>query len=184
MAKIADGMELTSLDEGSAWKMLGDAAKSSSRVKSNLEFCCLIENPKTDTQVTIYRDPRAHKVWVAFRGTEQTKWKDVVIDMMINPRALELASSPDAPLRGTIRVSDIKVKGLDSGSCFMRLKLGKKKAVQHNLVEGDELRFGAASKQDEQCIGEEGDYTEEASANIRNIRYKSMRFLFQSWENS
>ncbi len=36
---------------------------------------CFIDNPTTDTQAWMFWNPAERTVCVAFRGTEQTKWK-------------------------------------------------------------------------------------------------------------
>ena len=36
---------------------------------------CFIDNPASDTQAWVFWNPAARTVCVAFRGTEQTKWK-------------------------------------------------------------------------------------------------------------
>ena len=36
---------------------------------------CFIDNSATDTQAWVFWNPSARTVCVAFRGTEQTKWK-------------------------------------------------------------------------------------------------------------
>ena len=38
-------------------------------------------------QVWLYRNPNAREVVVAFRGTEQVKWKDFVTDLNLTPAA-------------------------------------------------------------------------------------------------
>ena len=36
-------------------------------------------------QAAVWRDPRRKRIVVAFRGTEQTEWKDLVTDVNLTP---------------------------------------------------------------------------------------------------
>ncbi|CAH2079347.1 unnamed protein product [Thlaspi arvense] len=71
-----------------AWAMLATALGHPSFIKSEFEKLCFLENDITDTQVAIWRDARRKRVVIAFRGTEQTKWKDLQTDLMLVPVGL------------------------------------------------------------------------------------------------
>ncbi|XP_010450193.1 PREDICTED: uncharacterized protein LOC104732360 isoform X1 [Camelina sativa] len=71
-----------------AWAMLATAMGHPSFIKSEFEKLCFLENDNTDTQVAIWRDARRKRVVIAFRGTEQTKWKDLQTDLMLAPAGL------------------------------------------------------------------------------------------------
>ncbi|ESQ56340.1 hypothetical protein EUTSA_v10024569mg [Eutrema salsugineum] len=73
-----------------AWAMLATALGHPSFIKSEFEKLCFLENDITDTQlqVAIWRDARRKRVVIAFRGTEQTKWKDLQTDLMLAPVGL------------------------------------------------------------------------------------------------
>jgi hypothetical protein len=71
-----------------AWAMLATALGHPSFIKSEFEKLCFLENDITDTQVAIWRDARRKRVVIAFRGTEQTKWKDLQTDLMLVPAGL------------------------------------------------------------------------------------------------
>ncbi|XP_020872701.1 uncharacterized protein LOC9304431 isoform X3 [Arabidopsis lyrata subsp. lyrata] len=71
-----------------AWAMLATALGHPSFIKSEFEKLCFLENDITDTQVAIWRDTRRKRVVIAFRGTEQTKWKDLQTDLMLVPTGL------------------------------------------------------------------------------------------------
>ncbi|KAK8931029.1 hypothetical protein KSP39_PZI016250 [Platanthera zijinensis] len=68
-----------------AWAMLTTSLGSSSFIKSYFEKICSLDNASTDTQVAIWRDSAQIRLVVAFRGTEQSKWKDLLTDLMHLP---------------------------------------------------------------------------------------------------
>ncbi|KAF3555335.1 hypothetical protein F2Q69_00015799 [Brassica cretica] len=71
-----------------AWAMLATALGHPSFIKSEFEKLCFLDNNITDTQVAIWRDARRKRLVIAFRGTEQTKWKDLQTDLMLVPVGL------------------------------------------------------------------------------------------------
>lgn len=71
-----------------AWALLASSCGSQSFVKSEFDKICFVENRKTDTQAAIWRDERRHRLVVAFRGTEKTRWRDVQTDLMLVPTGL------------------------------------------------------------------------------------------------
>ncbi|XP_044967140.1 uncharacterized protein LOC123427213 isoform X1 [Hordeum vulgare subsp. vulgare] len=71
-----------------AWAMLATSMGRSSFIKSDFEKICFLDNVSTDTQVAIWRDSSRRRLVVAFRGTEQTRWKDLVTDLMLVPAGL------------------------------------------------------------------------------------------------
>ncbi|XP_033146602.1 uncharacterized protein LOC103863624 isoform X3 [Brassica rapa] len=71
-----------------AWAMLATALGHPSFIKSEFEKLCFLDNDITDSQVAIWRDARRKRVVIAFRGTEQTKWKDLQTDLMLVPVGL------------------------------------------------------------------------------------------------
>ncbi|XP_042403408.1 uncharacterized protein LOC121992867 isoform X1 [Zingiber officinale] len=71
-----------------AWAMLATSLGRSSLIKSDFEKICYLDNPSTDTQVAIWRDSLRKRLVVAFRGTEQSKWKDLRTDLMLLPVGL------------------------------------------------------------------------------------------------
>lgn len=68
-----------------AWAVLAGSLGHDSFVKSAFEKICFLDNEKTDTQVAIWRDTQHHRLVVAFRGTEQVKWKDLRTDLLLLP---------------------------------------------------------------------------------------------------
>lgn len=71
-----------------AWAMLATSLGHSSFIKSEFEKICFLDNPVTDTQVAIWRDSTRKRLVVAFRGTEQIRWKDLRTDLMMVPAGL------------------------------------------------------------------------------------------------
>ncbi|EEE61315.1 hypothetical protein OsJ_15419 [Oryza sativa Japonica Group] len=76
-----------------AWAMLATSLGRNSFIKSDFEKICFLDNVSTDTQlkslkVAIWRDCSRRRLVVAFRGTEQSKWKDLLTDLMLVPAGL------------------------------------------------------------------------------------------------
>ncbi|CAL9154585.1 unnamed protein product [Musa hybrid cultivar] len=71
-----------------AWTMLATSLGRTSFIKSDFEKICFLDNTTTDTQVAIWRDSVRRRLVVAFRGTEQSKWKDLCTDLMLLPAGL------------------------------------------------------------------------------------------------
>lgn len=71
-----------------AWAMLATSLGHPSFIKSEFEKICFLDNPNTDTQVAIWRDSARKRLVVAFRGTEQVRWKDLRTDLMLAPAGL------------------------------------------------------------------------------------------------
>ncbi|CAI8601907.1 unnamed protein product [Vicia faba] len=68
-----------------AWTMLATSLGHPSFIKSEFEKICFLDNASTDTQVAVWRDSVRRRLVIAFRGTEQTAWKDLVTDLMLVP---------------------------------------------------------------------------------------------------
>lgn len=71
-----------------AWALLATSLGHPSFIKSEFEKICFLDNPTTDTQVALWRDMSRKRLVVAFRGTEQAKWKDLLTDLMLVPAGL------------------------------------------------------------------------------------------------
>eukprot|EP00256_Glycine_max_P065284 XP_025979879.1 uncharacterized protein LOC100789825 isoform X2 [Glycine max] len=88
--KTEEMKELFSTAESAmeAWAMLATSLGQPSFIKSEFEKICFLDNASTDTQVAIWRDSARRRLVVAFRGTEQTQWKDLRTDLMLVPAGL------------------------------------------------------------------------------------------------
>ncbi|EOY05484.1 Triglyceride lipases,triglyceride lipases isoform 1 [Theobroma cacao] len=71
-----------------AWAMLATSLGHPSFIKSEFEKICFLDNATTDTQVAIWRDSARRQIVIAFRGTEQARWKDLRTDLMLVPAGL------------------------------------------------------------------------------------------------
>ncbi|KAK3417771.1 hypothetical protein EUGRSUZ_H03725 [Eucalyptus grandis] len=71
-----------------AWALLATSLGHPSFVKSEFEKICFLDNPSTDTQAAIWRDSARRRLVVAFRGTEQSRWKDLRADLMLAPTGI------------------------------------------------------------------------------------------------
>ncbi|XP_060671837.1 uncharacterized protein LOC107422559 isoform X3 [Ziziphus jujuba] len=71
-----------------AWAMLATSLGHPSFIKSEFEKICFLDNSTTDTQVAIWRDSVRRRLVIAFRGTEQARWKDLRTDLMLVPAGL------------------------------------------------------------------------------------------------
>eukprot|EP00850_Spirogloea_muscicola_P023743 SM000385S14621 [mRNA] locus=s385:48639:55125:+ [translate_table: standard] len=76
-----------------AWAMLAKSLGQSSFVNSEYEKIFFIDNDFTDTQIAVWRDQRRRRVVVAFRGTEQTKLRDLLTDLNMVPTGFIQAQS-------------------------------------------------------------------------------------------
>mmetsp|Transcript_23214 Transcript_23214/g.58898 ORF Transcript_23214/g.58898 Transcript_23214/m.58898 type:complete len:502 (-) Transcript_23214:86-1591(-) len=61
---------------GIDWRTLAPTA-------SRFERIAFIDSDETDTQVALWRDVQAREIVLAFRGTEQTRWRDLLVDASI-----------------------------------------------------------------------------------------------------
>ncbi|XP_016476067.2 uncharacterized protein LOC107797675 isoform X1 [Nicotiana tabacum] len=68
-----------------AWALLATSLGHPTFIKSEFDKLCFLDNESTDTQVALWRDSARKRLVVAFRGTEQTKWKDLLTDLMLVP---------------------------------------------------------------------------------------------------
>ncbi|TMW94736.1 hypothetical protein EJD97_009866 [Solanum chilense] len=71
-----------------AWALLATSLGHPTFIKSEFDKLCFLDNESTDTEVALWRDSARKRLVVAFRGTEQTKWKDLVTDLMLVPAGL------------------------------------------------------------------------------------------------
>lgn len=83
----------------SPWRALRQALISAENA-ANLEFnpVAFIENPDLDSQAWIFWNQDTQRLVVAFRGTEQTQWKDLMTDANLFPTKIEYDE-------GTMRLS-------------------------------------------------------------------------------
>ncbi|CAI5531012.1 unnamed protein product, partial [Closterium sp. Naga37s-1] len=72
-----------------AWTMLASSLGQQTFVKSEFDKVCFVDHPQSDTQVAVWRDVRRKRIVVAFRGTEQTKAKDLLTDISLSPSSLD-----------------------------------------------------------------------------------------------
>ncbi|KAK9829841.1 hypothetical protein WJX72_008191 [[Myrmecia] bisecta] len=72
----------------SAWRAL--ARITGAAADELFKPICYIDNPETDTQVWMFANNEKRRLVVAFRGTEQVKWKDLVTDMWLEPAPFNL----------------------------------------------------------------------------------------------
>ncbi|CAH9137291.1 unnamed protein product [Cuscuta epithymum] len=71
-----------------AWAMLATSLGHPTFIKSEFDKICFLDNSSTDTQVALWRDQSRKRLVVAFRGTEQARWKDLRTDLMVVPTGL------------------------------------------------------------------------------------------------
>ena len=88
-----DWREMEDLQEDSSkmiLEMIGikDADVDFPLLHLNFRPCCFISNAETDTQAWIWWNNVAQEIVVAFRGTEQTQWKDLLTDVKVMPTTL------------------------------------------------------------------------------------------------
>eukprot|EP00850_Spirogloea_muscicola_P010269 SM000060S19601 [mRNA] locus=s60:50121:56863:- [translate_table: standard] len=98
-----------------AWAMLAKSLGQSSFLKSEYEKIFFIDNDFTDTQVAVWRDQRRRRIVVAFRGTEQTKLRDLLTDLNMVPTGFIQAQST-----GDCKAGDVDIMVFHC-SCAQRL---------------------------------------------------------------
>lgn len=66
----------------------------------NMKFrpCCFINNRETDTQAWVWWNQEDREVIFAFRGTEQTQWKDLLTDVKVLPTSVNAEGVTDIHL--------------------------------------------------------------------------------------
>ncbi|GAQ78458.1 hypothetical protein KFL_000130400 [Klebsormidium nitens] len=84
-----------------AWSLLAQQAGQRSAVQSDFTKLAFLDHPETDTQAAIWRANAGRRLVVAFRGTEQTQWRDLATDLMLvsaglNPERVS-AGDPNEP---------------------------------------------------------------------------------------
>ncbi|CAD7700050.1 unnamed protein product [Ostreobium quekettii] len=93
-------------------KMAGQSAEDMSKP------IAFVEDPTTDTQAWVYRELQQKRVIVAFRGTEQVKWKDLLTDLNFQPVSFN-AERTDAMRPLTLRLFDQASKSLQVHKGFL-----------------------------------------------------------------
>lgn len=79
-----------------------------------------VDSPVTDTQAWLFWNPELKKACIAFRGTEQTKWKDVLTDLTLTPASLDPENVSEGPsaadlLAPTAKALQVLQQGLGKG---------------------------------------------------------------------
>ena len=69
---------------------------------ANFRPSAFVDNPESSTQAWLFTNPAERQLIVAFRGTEQTDWKDIVTDINLVPSSLEPERAPSNGLLGFI----------------------------------------------------------------------------------
>jgi hypothetical protein len=77
------------------WQKLRGTVVSAS--EAAFDPVAFIEAAKTDTQVWIFWAPHARVLVVAFRGTEQDRWRDVLTDISMSPLPLNTGKLGELP---------------------------------------------------------------------------------------
>ncbi|GAQ80987.1 hypothetical protein KFL_000680030 [Klebsormidium nitens] len=91
-----------------AWAVLASSLGKPGYVKSEFEKMVFVDHQGSDTQAAVWRDPRRKRIVVAFRGTEQTEWKDLVTDVNLTPAKFEVDGEE---VRGDGEEGDIILHG-------------------------------------------------------------------------
>ncbi|KAG2428849.1 hypothetical protein HYH02_014261 [Chlamydomonas schloesseri] len=90
-AAAAGGGGTVSLPDGdqvpNPWRLLA-AMVGRAAGASALQPVAFVESEETDTQAWLYRNVEAREAVIAFRGTEQVKWKDIATDLNLTPCSL------------------------------------------------------------------------------------------------
>ena len=86
------------------WRSLfeGSEAGSNPVDAANFRPSAFVDNPDSSTQAWLFSNPAERQLIVAFRGTEQTDWKDIATDINLVPSSLEPERAPSDALLGFI----------------------------------------------------------------------------------
>ncbi|KAI7836015.1 hypothetical protein COHA_010099 [Chlorella ohadii] len=85
----------------SPWRVLQKSVLSAA--DAMFDPVAFIENHDSDTQAWLFWNPESRSLCIAFRGTEQAKWKDILTDLLLVPASLDpegLAERPWVPRSG------------------------------------------------------------------------------------
>ncbi|PRW20266.1 alpha beta-hydrolase isoform A [Chlorella sorokiniana] len=83
----------------SPWRALQKSVLSAA-ADAMFDPVAFIENHESDTQAWLFWNPGTRSLCIAFRGTEQAKWKDILTDLLLVPASLDpegLAERPWVP---------------------------------------------------------------------------------------
>jgi len=87
--------------------------------RQNLERLAFLDNDETDTQLTVWRDALQKRLVISFRGTEQTRWKDLITDALVAqvhaPLGAVLLAAGQLPLRDPLSPQRAALGTFDTG---------------------------------------------------------------------
>ena len=87
--------------------------------RQNLERLAFLDNDETDTQLTVWRDALQKRLVISFRGTEQTRWKDLITDALVAqvhaPLGAVLLAARQLPLRDPLSPQRAALGTFDTG---------------------------------------------------------------------
>ncbi|KAH7291054.1 hypothetical protein KP509_30G074700 [Ceratopteris richardii] len=121
-----------------AWALLASSLGHKSFIKSAFEKICFLENEKTDTQVALWRDTEHRRLVIAFRGTEQVKWKDLRTDLMLLPVSI---GNPDDKCPWQVYVTGHSLGG--ALATLAALELSTTKMSSQQLINISMYNFGS-----------------------------------------
>ncbi|KAK8956363.1 hypothetical protein KSP40_PGU002497 [Platanthera guangdongensis] len=127
-----------------AWAMLATSLGSSNFIKSDFEKICFLDNASTDTQVAIWRDSARRRLAVAFRGTEQSKWKDLPTDLMLLPAGMN-PERLGGEFKQEVQVHGGFLNAYDCGALatLLALELSTSQMAKHSVISVTMYNFGS-----------------------------------------
>lgn len=81
--------------ENNPWKALLEEAAPSALSQPPLSPLCFIDEPETDSQVWVFANIQHRTLCIAFRGTEQDSWRDMLTDISMAPALVEPGKIPE-----------------------------------------------------------------------------------------
>ena len=110
------------------WKQLiQTASKEKDEIYKPAAF---VENPRTNTQLWVFWNKYKKTLILAFRGTEQDKWRDILTDISLTPMPLDADIMAEAPR--TVPLADISS---DPGTLSKMLDKIEKARKELNVVD-------------------------------------------------
>ena len=99
-AVSADGSEVEPLPEEWLDLFRGTGEGDNPVNAAHFRPTAFVDNPDSSTQAWLFSNPLEKQLIVAFRGTEQTDWRDLATDINLVPSSLDPERASRAPLLG------------------------------------------------------------------------------------
>lgn len=135
-----------------AWRSLCDAVMEAS--DAAFDPVAFVDNEATDTQVWLFWSRARRQVVVAFRGTEQSSWKDILTDISLTPVALHTQRMADSPR--SIPLAELSAEPGPVTRMLNSVERAKEEAAIVRRKKEEQVKAEAASSSEEESEKKEG----------------------------